>query len=96
MIQIKLQAPIGMVEGCCGPWWHILCPKCIVDTALLAVDNTLMDHRIMFHQSNLPDCWVSLPSTQAIATGSDVCIPQEQGAVKRTQEDAVADKKKTP
>ena len=26
------------------------------DTALLAVDNTLMDHRIMFHERNLPGC----------------------------------------
>ena len=66
------------------------------DTALLAGDNTLMDHKMMFHVSNLPGCWAFLPSTQAIATGSDVLIAQELGALKRAQSDAVADKKKTP
>ena len=73
-------------------------PSVNLDTALLAVDNTLMDHRMMFHKSNLLDHWAPLPSTQASATGSgsDVCIAQELGAMRRTQEDAVADKKKTP
>ena len=66
------------------------------DTALLAVENTLMDHRMMFHKSDLPGCWAPLLSTQAIATGSDVLIAQELGAMKRAQEEAVADKKKTP
>ena len=66
------------------------------DTALLAVDNTLMDHRMMFHKSTLPGCWVPLPSTQSSASGSDVLIAQELGAMRRAQEEAVADKKKTP
>ena len=66
------------------------------DTVLLAVDNTLRDHRMMSPKSNLPGCWVSLPSRQAIATGNDVCIAQELGAIKRAQEEVVADKKKTP
>ena len=57
------------------------------DTVLLAVDNTLRDHRMMSPKSNLPGCWASLPSRQAIATGNDVCIAQEE---------VVADKKKTP
>ena len=66
------------------------------DTALLAVEKTLMDHRMMFHKSNLPDCWATLPSTQASATGSDGLIAQELGAMRRAQEEAVADKKKAP
>jgi hypothetical protein len=66
------------------------------DTALLAVDNTLMDHRMMFHKSDLPGRWAPLPSTQASATGSDVLIAQELGAMRRAQEEAAADKKKTP
>jgi hypothetical protein len=38
----------------------------------------------------------TLPPTQAIATGSDVLIAEELGAMRRAQEQAVADKKKTP
>ena len=66
------------------------------DTALLAVDNALMDHRMMFHKSDLPDRWAPPPPTQAIATGSDVLIAQELGAMRRAHEEALADKKKTP
>ena len=66
------------------------------DIVCLAVDNTFMDHWMMFHKSDLPDRWAPIPPTQAIATGSDVLIAQELGAMRRTQEDAVADKKKTP
>ena len=52
----------------------------------------------MFHKSDLPGRWAPQPSTQAIATGSgsDVLIAQELGAMRRAQEEAVADKKKTP
>ena len=66
------------------------------DTALLAVDNALMDHWMMFHKSDLPDRWAPLPPTQAIATGSDVLIAQELGAMRRAHEEALAVKKKTP
>ena len=66
------------------------------DTACLAVEKTLMDHRMMFHKSNLPGCWAPLPPTQAIATASDVPIAQEIGTMRMTQEDAVANKKQTP
>jgi hypothetical protein len=68
----------------------------IPDTALLAVDNTLMDHRMMLHRSDLPGCWAPPPPTQAIATGIDVFIAEELGAMRRAQDQAVADKKKTP
>ena len=66
------------------------------DTVLLAVDNTLMDHRMMLHRTDLPGRWAPLPPTQAIATGSDVLIAEELGAMRRAQEQAVADRKKTP
>ena len=67
------------------------------DTALLAVDNTLMDHRMMFHKSDLPGRWAHLPSTQASATGSDVLIAQKLGTMMmRAQGEAVADKKRSP
>ena len=56
------------------------------DTSLLAVDNALTDHRMMFHKSDLSSCWAPLPPTQAIATGSDVLIAQELGAIRRAQE----------
>ena len=68
-----------------------------LDTALPAVDNALMDHRMMFHKSNLPGHWAPLPPTQVIAmpTGRDVLIAQELGTMRRrAQEEAVADKKK--
>ena len=45
------------------------------DTALLTVDYALMDHRMIFHKSNLPSYWTPLPPMQIIATGSDVLIP---------------------
>ena len=67
----------------------------IPDTVLLAVDNALMDHRMMLHRSNLPGRWATTPPTQAIATGSDL-IAEELGAMRRAQEQAVLDKKKTP
>jgi hypothetical protein len=67
----------------------------IPDTVLLAVDNALMDHRMMLHRSDLPSCWTPLPPTQAIATGSDVLIAEELGAMRRAQEQAVAIRKKT-
>ena len=73
---------------------YILCV--ILDTVLPAVDNALMDHRMMLHRSDLPGCWVPLPPTQAIATGIDALITQELGAMRRAQEQAVADKRKTP
>ena len=66
------------------------------DPALLAVDKVLMDHRMVLHQSDLPGRWATPPPTQAIATGSDVHIAEELGAMRRAQEQAVADKKKTP
>ena len=66
------------------------------DTALLAVDNALMDHRMIFHKSDLPGCWALLPPKQSIATKSDALIAQELGAMRRAQEEAIADKKKTP
>ena len=68
----------------------------IPDTVLLAVDNALMDHRMMLHRSDLPGRWATTPPTQAIATGSDVLIAEELGAMRRAQEQAVLDKKKTP
>ena len=68
----------------------------IPDTVLLAVDNALMDHRMMLHRSDLPGHWATTPPTQAIATGSDVLIAEEVGAMRRAQEQAVLDKKKTP
>ena len=67
-----------------------------LDTALIAVDNALMDHRMMFHKSDLPGRWAPLPPTQVIATGSNVLIAQELGAMRRAQEEAMVDKKKTP
>ena len=66
------------------------------DRALLAADNTLLDHRMMFHKSDPLGHWAPLPSTQPSATGSDVLIAQELGAMRRAQEEAVADKKKIP
>ena len=66
------------------------------DIARLAVDTGHLDHRMMFHKSNQPGCWAPLLSKQVSATGSDVLIAQELVAMKRTQEDAVAGKKKTP
>jgi hypothetical protein len=66
------------------------------DPVLLAVNKVLMDHRMVLHKSDLPSCWAPLPPTQAIATGSDVLIAEELGAMRRAQEQAVADKKKTP
>jgi hypothetical protein len=45
----------------------------IPDTVLLDADNTLMDHRMMLHRSDLPGCWAPLPPTQAIDIGSDYC-----------------------
>ena len=66
------------------------------DTALLSVDNTLMDHKMMFHKSNLPGCWTPLLSTQTSASESDVLVAQKLGTMRRAQEEAVADKKKTP
>jgi hypothetical protein len=68
----------------------------IPDTVLLPVDNALMDHRMMLHRSDLSGHCTLLPPTQAIATGSDVLIAEELGAMRRAQEQAVADKKKTP
>ena len=68
----------------------------IPDTVLLAVDNALMDHRMMLHKSDLPGRWAPLPPTQAIASVSDVLIAEELGAMRRAQEQAVADRKKTP
>ena len=70
---------------------YILCV--ILDTVLLAVDNALMDQRMMLHRSDLPGCWVPLPPTQAIATGIHVLVAQELGAMRRAQEQAEADKK---
>ena len=67
----------------------------IPDTVLLAVDKVLMDHRMILHKSNLPSRWETPPPTQAIATGSDVLIAEELGAMRRAQEQAVLDKKKT-
>ena len=57
----------------------------IPDTVLLDVDNTLMDHRMMLHRSDLPGCWAPLPPTHTIAsaTGSDVIIAKELGAMRR-------------
>ena len=66
------------------------------DTVLIAVDNALRDHRMMFHKSDLPDHWAPPPPTQAIATGSDILIAQELGAMRRAHKEALADKKKTP
>ena len=66
------------------------------DPVLLAVDKVLMDHRMILHKSDLPGCWATTPPTQAIATGSDVLIAEELGAMRRAQEQAVVDKKKTP
>ena len=63
------------------------------DPFLLAVEKVLMDHRMVIHNNNLPGCWVTPPSTQIIATGSDVLIDQELGSMRRAQEVAVADKK---
>ena len=65
------------------------------DPVLLAVDKVLMDHRMVLHKSDLPGRWATPPPTQAIATGSDVLIAEELGAMRRAQEQAVADKKKT-
>ena len=65
------------------------------DPVLLAVDKVLMDHRMMLHKSDLPDHWAPLPPAQAMATGSDVLIAEELGAMRRAQEHAVADKNKT-
>ena len=45
------------------------------DTALLPVDKALMDHRMIFHKSNLPSCWTPLLATQINATGSDMLLP---------------------
>jgi hypothetical protein len=53
-------------------------------------------HRMILHKSDLPGCWATPPPTQAIATGSDVLIAEDLGAMRRAQEQAVADKKKTP
>jgi hypothetical protein len=66
------------------------------DPVLLAVDKALMDHRMVLHKSDLPGRWATPPPTQAIATGSDVLIAEELGAMRRAQEQTVADKKKTP
>ena len=66
------------------------------DPVLLAVDKVLMDHRMVLHKSDLPGRWATPPPTQAIATGSDVLIAEELGAMRRAQEQAVLDKKKTP
>ena len=66
------------------------------DSALLAVDNALMDHRMMFHKSDISGRWAPQPSTQAIVTGSDALIAQELGTIRRAQEEVVADKKETP
>ena len=63
------------------------------DTALLAVDKGIMDHRMMFHKSDLPGCWATPPPTQDIATGSDVLIAQELGAMRRAKDKGVADRK---
>jgi hypothetical protein len=72
---------------------YILCV--ILNTVLLAVDNALMDHRMMLHRSDPPGCWVPLPPTQDIATGIDALIAQELETLRRAQEQAVAEKKKT-
>jgi hypothetical protein len=63
---------------------------------LLAVDNALTDHRMIVHKNDLPGCWGPLPPTQVIATGSDVLIAEELKAMRWAQEQAAADKKKTP
>jgi hypothetical protein len=54
-----------------------------------------MDHRMVLHRRNLPCCWSSLPPIKPIATGSDVPNAQELGAMRRAQEEGVANKKKT-
>ena len=46
------------------------------DTALLAVDNALMDHRMTFYKCDLTGCWAPLPHTQAIAIEIDALIAQ--------------------
>ena len=63
---------------------------------LSSVDDALTDHRMMLHKSNVPGCRATPPPTQASATGSDVLFAGELGAMSRAQEEAVADKKKTP
>ena len=63
-----------------------------LDTEHLTVDTTPMDHRMIFHKNNLPGSLAPLPSTQTIATESDVCITQELGDMRRTQEEALAEK----
>ena len=91
-----MQAPGGLVEGCCSPGYgtYILGPN--PDPVLLTVDKVLMDHRMVLHKSDLTGYCTTTPPTQAIATGSELLIAEELGAIRRAQEKAVADKEKTP
>ena len=66
----------------------------VPDPVLLNVDEVLMDHRMSLHQADLPARWA--PPPPAVAVGADALIAQELGAMRRAQEEASADKKKTP